>query len=104
MQRSLLKNPLSSTRGNLQRLRNDWMSLPEIWGGVECTIARIGDAWRNQLSETGHDRRLDDLNKIHELGLRTLRYPVLWEMVSPRDPEEADWSWTDERLTHLRSL
>src|SRR5215204_3495635 len=55
----------------------------ELWGGVECSIVRMGNDFRNQLSETGHLARHDDLALIAKLGIRTLRYPVLWEMVSP---------------------
>jgi dTDP-4-dehydrorhamnose reductase len=67
----------------------------EVWGGVECTVARIGDEYSDQLRRTGHDRRLDDLDRFAELGIRALRYPVLWE----RSPE---WQWVDERLGRLR--
>ncbi|MHB2168526.1 family 1 glycosylhydrolase [Alsobacter sp. R-9] len=76
----------------------------EVWGGVECTVARIGGAYRNQLEDTGHAVRLDDLHRIAALGIRTVRYPVLWETVSPGDPREADFTWCDERLARLRDL
>ena len=48
----------------------------ELWGGIECTIARIGDTFRNQLAETGHWDRFDDLGLIASLGIRTIRYPT----------------------------
>lgn len=76
----------------------------DIWGGVEPTIVRIGDTWRDQLQETGHARRPEDLDRIAALGLRTLRYPVLWESIAPREPEERNWSWHDARLRRLRDL
>lgn len=76
----------------------------ELWGGLECTVARIGDGWRNQFDDTGHSRRPEDLDRIAALGIRRLRYPVLWETVSPDDPAQADWSWHDGRLTRLRDL
>ena len=41
---------------------------------------------------------------MHALGLRTLRYPVLWEQVAPHGLARADWSWADERLHRLRAL
>jgi dTDP-4-dehydrorhamnose reductase len=78
--------------------------LPEVWGGVECTIVRLRNRWRDQSVETGHRERLDDLDLIAELGIRTLRYPVLWETVSPHSPNHADWSWHDSRLARLRDL
>jgi len=78
--------------------------MPELWGGVECSVVRIGDTWRDQTVETGHDRREDDLARIAALGIRTLRYPVLWERVAPDRPEQRDWSWSDRRLDGLRRL
>ena len=75
-----------------------------LWGGIECTVARIGDAFRNQAGETGHSDRLGDLDAIAALGIRTLRYPVLWETISPDDPAQADWQWHDTRLGRLREL
>src|SRR4051812_37213181 len=31
----------------------------ELWGGVECTVNRLGDTYRDQLVLTGHDRRVE---------------------------------------------
>jgi dTDP-4-dehydrorhamnose reductase len=76
----------------------------ELWGGVECTRARIGDAFRDQSDETGHTDRPEDLDRIAELGLRTLRYPILWETVSPNGSQHADFSWHDPRIAHLGRL
>lgn len=80
------------------------MSHPEVWGGFECTVLRTRSGWRDQLRETGHYTRTDDLDAAAALGLRTIRYPVLFEHVSPNRPDECDWSWHDERLAHLRRL
>src|SRR4051794_14113843 len=74
----------------------------EVWGGIEPTIVRVGDTWRDQVRETGHDRRPEDLDRIAELGIRTLRYPVLWESIAPHSPGERNWSWHDARLERLR--
>ena len=75
----------------------------EMWGGVECSHVRVGDVVRDELFETGHFQRIEDLDLIAGLGIRTLRYPILWEMV-----ETAagcyDWSWADVRLARLRAL
>src|SRR4051812_12877921 len=46
----------------------------ELWGGVECSIVRVGDEFRRQLDETGHLHRLTDLQLIADLGVRVLRY------------------------------
>jgi len=79
-------------------------ALIEIWGGLECTIARIGDEFRDLLAETGHRDRPEDLDAIAALGIRTLRYPVLWEHIAPDAPDKTDWSWPDERLARLARL
>jgi dTDP-4-dehydrorhamnose reductase len=76
----------------------------ELWGGVECTVARVGDRFRNQLVETGHQYRLDDLDRIASLGVRTVRYPVVWETVSPDRADACDWRWHDVRLRRLNDL
>ena len=76
----------------------------EIWGGLECTVVRIRDRFRNQIIETGHFKRLTDLDAIAALGIRTLRYPVLWETVAPDRPDHSDWHWHDQHLGRLREL
>jgi dTDP-4-dehydrorhamnose reductase len=60
--------------------------------------------FRNQVTETGHADRIEDLDAIAALGIKTLRYPVLWETVAPDDPNTSDWRWHDERLGRLREL
>lgn len=75
----------------------------EMWGGVECSHVGIHDRMRDQVRETGHFDRIEDLDRIASLGIRTLRYPVLWEMVE-RERGTFDWSWTDERLHRLNEL
>jgi len=69
----------------------------ELWAGIECTLNRVGDRWLDQLALSGHDRRLSDLDELAAVGVRTVRYPVLWERTD-------DWSWPDERLGRLREL
>lgn len=51
----------------------------EIWGGVECTAARIEDKLYDQLLMNGHEQRPDDLNLFKDIGISTIRYPILWE-------------------------
>jgi dTDP-4-dehydrorhamnose reductase len=74
----------------------------ELWGGIECTIARIGDSWRDQAAETGHRERPKDVELIAGLGVRAVRYPILWETIAPDRPDRLDFGWTDERLGRLR--
>lgn len=80
------------------------MSALELWGGVECTVNRVGDTWFDQFDLSGHHRRSDDLERFASLGVRALRYPVLWERVAAKGLGSADWTWTDQRLVRLASL
>src|SRR4051812_21750364 len=74
----------------------------EMWGGVECSHVRVGEAVRDQLSRNGHERRLEDLERFAALGLRTLRFPVLWERHARGG--EYDWTWADRWLHRAREL
>ncbi len=76
----------------------------EVWAGVECSVNRVGDEFFDQLERGGHARRPGDLDLFAGLGVRALRYPVLWERTAPDGLERADWSWADERLARLREL
>ncbi|MDB5840685.1 MAG: family oxidoreductase [Herminiimonas sp.] len=76
----------------------------DVWGGMECTVARIGDLYRNQIAETGHFDRTDDLAAVAALGIRRLRFPIVWETISPDHPDQTDWRWHDSRLEILRQL
>jgi dTDP-4-dehydrorhamnose reductase len=75
----------------------------ELWGGIEPTHNRVGDRYHSQLDRSGHHARLSDLERCAALGIRTLRYPVLWERTMPQ-PDAANWAWPDERLARLREL
>ncbi|MEO5968509.1 MAG: family 1 glycosylhydrolase, partial [Bdellovibrionia bacterium] len=76
----------------------------QLWGGVECTVNRVQDTYFDQLKSSGHDNRIEDLNAFSEIGLRTLRYPFLWERIAPEGLAKADWSWPDRRLARLQEL
>jgi len=76
----------------------------ELWGGHECTVNRVGDRFADQTELTGHGERADDLDRFAALGIKALRYPVLWERTAPRHPEARRWGWSDERLGRIREL
>jgi dTDP-4-dehydrorhamnose reductase len=76
----------------------------ELWGGPECTVNRVGNAYYDQVELTGFGRRLDDLDRFAGLGISALRFPVLWERTAPDGLDHADWSWADEGLGRLRKL
>lgn len=75
-----------------------------MWGGIECTVNRVGDGYFDQMERNGHARRPEDLDAIAALGIRTVRYPVIWERVAPEEHGVYDWSWTDARLERLLQL
>ena len=76
----------------------------EVWAGIECSVNRVGDSYFDQLERSGHNSRSCDLERLAQLGIRTLRYPVLWERTAPNEAADIDWSWADERLNMLREL
>ncbi len=76
----------------------------EVWGGLECTVARVGDGYVDQTLLNGHQHRPGDLDQFAALGIRAIRYPVLWERIAPDGLDRADWRWTDGRLGRLRDL
>ncbi len=77
------------------------LPLPELWGGVECSRVRVGERAVDQQARTGHDRRIEDLDRFAALGVRALRQPVLWEHHAE---QPIDWTATERRLERLREL
>src|SRR3954467_7656353 len=75
----------------------------EMWGGVECTVNRVGDTYFQQMVRNGHAGRASDIERFAELGLQAIRYPVLWELLAPEESMQIDWAWADERLSLLRA-
>ena len=76
----------------------------ELWGGIEPTINRVQDRYLSQDTRTHHSQRIEDLDLFASLGIKTMRYPVLWEATAPEGLESADWTFADERLPRLREL
>ena len=76
----------------------------ELWAGVECTVNRVGNEFYDQLERNGHAERIEDLDLFAELGVRAMRYPVLWERTAPEGLARADWTWPDARLARLSEL
>lgn len=75
-----------------------------LWGGLECTVNRVLDEYFCQIERNGHAIRSHDLERFAALGIRAIRYPVLWEHTAPDGLESADWSKADLRLPGLRDL
>jgi dTDP-4-dehydrorhamnose reductase len=88
-----LNNPIQPATSPLQ-----------LWGGLECTVNRVRDNYFSQMDRNGHAERLQDIERFASLGIRAVRYPVLWERTAPDGVDKADWSWSDERLPALQQL
>ncbi|HTM92912.1 MAG TPA: family 1 glycosylhydrolase [Flavisolibacter sp.] len=75
---------------------------PEIWGGIECTINRVKNNFFDQLQYSGHYYREDDIEHIAQLGVKKLRYPILWEKHQPEKNGSIDWTWISNQLHRIR--
>ena len=76
---------------------------PEIWGGIECTINRVGNSFFDQLHFAGHYNRDQDIEAMAGLGIQKMRYPVLWEKHQPQKDSIIDWSWISGNLQQFRN-
>ncbi len=76
---------------------------PEIWGGIECTIVRIGDSFNDQLEYSGHYSRETDIATLAATGIKKLRYPILWEKHQPLPDQQIDWTWIEGQLNLIKS-
>ncbi len=76
----------------------------ELWGGIECTINRIDDVFFDQLEYSGHYYRENDISLIAESGIKTLRYPILWERHQPLPNQQIDWSWATQKRPYSYSF
>lgn len=74
----------------------------EIWGGIECSINRVNDQYFDQLERCGHYEREGDIERIISSGIKTIRYPILWEKHKPRKDQWIDWDFTASNLQKLR--
>ncbi|HZF64121.1 MAG TPA: family 1 glycosylhydrolase, partial [Chitinophagaceae bacterium] len=74
---------------------------PELWGGIECTINRVKDRFFDQLNYSQHYKRESDIDLVADLGIKKIRYPVLWEKHQPEATTDINWEWTEKRLQLL---
>ncbi len=74
----------------------------DVWGGIECSINRVGEHFMDQLQLSGHYQRSGDIDRIAKLGVKAVRYPVLWEKYAPDTLEDIDWSFAHQQLETIR--
>lgn len=77
-------------------------NLPEIWGGIECTINRVNDRYLDQLDLAGLYNNPAYLDSITGLGIKQVRFPVLWEKHEPVLSAGIDWSFSESCLNKFR--
>ncbi|HEY2650213.1 MAG TPA: family 1 glycosylhydrolase, partial [Puia sp.] len=75
---------------------------PELWGGIECTINRIGNEYKDQLAYSGHYERPHDIENFASLGIKAIRYPILWEKHETQYQQPIDWRWTDNQMKKIQ--
>ncbi len=73
----------------------------ELWGGIECTINCVQDKYFSQLEYAGYYKRNDDIDKIASLGIKALRYPLLWEMHQPEKNKYNSFCRAEDDLKKL---
>lgn len=74
----------------------------EIWGGTEYSVVRVRGSVYDQLACSGHEDRTEDLELFGDLGIKTIRYPLLWEKYSGHEAEF--FKLHDDRLQKLGEL
>ncbi len=76
----------------------------EIWGGIECSVNRVCDNYFDQLEYSGHYDRENDLELFAGLGIKKIRYPVVWEKHQPQSNIVIDFSNAERNLKKLLEL
>lgn len=73
-----------------------------VWGGAEYSVVRVNNTIYDQLAQSGHEERLDDLDLFSDLNIKTIRYPLLWEKYAGN--EKDFFKLHDQRLNRLQEL
>jgi dTDP-4-dehydrorhamnose reductase len=76
----------------------------DIWGGIECSYVRVNNSYSDQLEKADHYSRPEDLDRIADLGIKVLRYPIVWEKHCPQKDLPISWTSTEDRLQRLQNL
>ncbi len=76
-----------------------------MWGGIECTINRVGETYFDQLHLAGHLENIErDIACIADLGVTTLRTCLHWERFAERQAAGQDpWHYFDRTMAALQS-
>lgn len=78
------------------------MKTLEVWAGLECTRNRVFDKYFDQCEKNGHYGRFTDFDLFADIGVSKIRYPCLWERVSPDNCLQKNWDVLDSSIEQLR--
>lgn len=73
----------------------------ELWGGLECTINRVGDRFLDQLRMSRAYAMADVVDLVRSTGVSRVRWPLLWEATVSDSTAGADWTWGDRTIPKL---
>ncbi|MEJ7587972.1 MAG: family 1 glycosylhydrolase [Ferruginibacter sp.] len=76
---------------------------PEIWGGIECTINRTSDIFKDQLSLLNHYERENDLAAFARLGKSYSLPRPLGKTLFDKNGF-ISWDWASKQLNKLQQL
>jgi dTDP-4-dehydrorhamnose reductase len=86
-------------------MEKKYYRFPEIWGGIECSFNRVKSKYFDQLEYCSHyQRAVNDIHAFSELGITTMRYPIIWEKHQPSLKGAIDWRFAARSLETLRDL
>jgi dTDP-4-dehydrorhamnose reductase len=80
---------------------NQLCNNPEIWGGIECTINRVADFYFDQLAFNNYYQQPQN-EAIAALGIKKLRFPILWEKHEPINGATINWQWATSQLEYFK--
>jgi dTDP-4-dehydrorhamnose reductase len=84
-------------------MEKKFSNIPEIWAGIECSYNRVRGKYFDQLQYCNHYNRVEkDIELFSEIGIKAMRYPVLWERLQPKKNTSIDWSPVDAALKALQ--
>lgn len=76
----------------------------EISFGLECTINPVNSFYNKQILFYDYLRRAANLDLFAWLGIKKLRYPLLWETVVLHSMEEMNRKGIDSRMKCIHEL
>ncbi len=73
-----------------------------IWGGIECSINRVGNNFYDQLEMNGFYDSDENIQALVACNIKTIRFPILWERHESVKGCVINWSWAAGQLNSLK--